>query len=328
MVIAVFALQKSDVKYTRAGVETPLVVKDSSPSILFVGDIMLGRHVEDLMQQHGAQYPFDHVKNLLSDADSVVANLEGPIMESHIHTPSGAFGFSFSSTTSVLLATNHISLVTLANNHTADFGVHGYEQTAAFLDKAGIAHVGHPYVFNEQYTKEMQVGEQHILYIAFNITNSHFDTKAALTFVKNIQRKPKQFIVALVHGGTEYKLHSDTQQEFFYRGLIDSGVDLVIAHHPHVVEEIEVYKNKPIFYSLGNFIFDQYFSQDVQQGLGVKLTLSDTYATYELIPLVSKESQPEVMSEAEKVAWLKLLADRSSSNIQKDIQKNQLLFAR
>jgi poly-gamma-glutamate synthesis protein (capsule biosynthesis protein) len=318
LVVAV-TLQKNQFLYVRKAADAAIEVKDKDATILFVGDIMLGRNVENLMNQYGKEYPFEHVQPLLSSTEKVVANLEGPIMDPHVHTASGGMHFSFSSTTVENLVANNISLVTLANNHTGDFGNAGYFQTAAFLDQAHVDHVGHPYLLDEAYTKHVVVDDQHILYIAFNFTNPQFNITTALKFVKNAQREPGEFIVALVHGGTEYALHSDSRQETFYRGLIDGGVDLVIAHHPHVVEEIELYKNKPIFYSLGNFIFDQYFSNDVQEGIVVELHLNDSQATYKLIPLKSVNSQPEVMKETEKYAWLKKLAEQSSENIQNDI---------
>ncbi|HEU4677799.1 MAG TPA: CapA family protein, partial [Candidatus Paceibacterota bacterium] len=87
-------------------------------------------------------------------------------------------------------------------------------------------------------------------------------------------------------------------QERLAKELVDDGADLVIGHHPHVVEDVALYRGKPVFYSLGNFVFDQYFSTDVMEGLGVTLTLENEYADYALTGYATMESRsaPYVMS--------------------------------
>jgi len=326
--IVVLTFRESNFSYIRPPGDQTIVVKDKGPTILFVGDVMLGRNVENLMNQNGQNYPFEHIKSLLSEVDTVVANLEGPILDTHTTTPSGSLQFSFVSSTPALLASHNINVVTIANNHTGDFGTDGYIQTAQFLDKGGIQHVGHPYTYGDEYIAHVKMGDAKILYVAFNLTNPNLDITKALAYVKKIPREQGEFTVAMVHGGTEYQPHSDPRQEKFYRGLIDAGADVVIAHHPHVVEEIELYHQKPIFYSLGNFIFDQYFSDDVQQGLSVKLSLYPDRAEYSLIPLKSIHSQPEIMAQEERNIWLKTLAARSSSALKNGIENGSLSISR
>ncbi len=135
--------------------------------------------------------------------------------------------------------------------------------------------------------------------------NPNFGYKKAHEFVKSIRHAPDEFLVAMVHGGDEYQLTSNKAQKAFYRGLIDDGVKLVIAHHPHVVQEAEKYKGSMIFYSLGNFIFDQYFSKETQEGLTIKATFAHGAVSYELIPVKSIRSQPMLMTEKEKELFLK-----------------------
>jgi poly-gamma-glutamate synthesis protein (capsule biosynthesis protein) len=95
--------------------------------------------------------------------------------------------------------------------------------------------------------------------------------------------------------------------------LIAAGADIIIGHHPHVIQGLEIYQGKPIFYSLGNFIFDQYFSSDTQEGLGVGIELANDKITIKLIPFVSEFSQVRFMDEKEKkifyenfVKWSKI----------------------
>ncbi|MBX4198100.1 CapA family protein [Candidatus Parcubacteria bacterium] len=266
----------------------------TSTTILFVGDIMLGRNVELLMDQRGDNYPFDKISDYLNSVDIVVANLEGPVLTKHTRTPSNSLSFNFHTRMPDVLAEHNIGIVSLANNHTFDYGKSGYDQTVTYATRAGIDVVGHPFAFAEQYILRKTINNQKFLFIGFNITNPNFDFKKARAFTQTLKKEPGEFMIALVHGGEEYKLKSGTRQQTFYRGLVDDGVEIVIAHHPHVTQEVEDYKGKKIFYSLGNFIFDQYFSKDVQQGLMVKATFSDGKVQYEEVPIKSVRSQPQL----------------------------------
>jgi poly-gamma-glutamate synthesis protein (capsule biosynthesis protein) len=318
-ILIVVIAKDSRFSYVRTEEDKPLQVFDETSSVLFVGDSMLGRNVENIMKKNGSDYPFKNVKIFFAEHDAVIANLEGPIEEPHVQTPNGGMTFSFASTTPKVLADHNIKLVSLANNHTGDKGIKSFNQTQNFLDGAGVLHAGAPFDIGEQYVRRTRIGNVPFIFVAFNITNPSFDTAKALKFVQGISKTPDEVLVVMVHGGDEYELNSNTRQKTFYRGLIDSGVTTVIAHHPHVVQEIEVYKNKPIFYSLGNFIFDQYFSKDVEEGLAVRMVISPSDIRYELFPLKGNHSQPVFMNETEKKVFLVELAKRSTLNIQKEV---------
>jgi poly-gamma-glutamate capsule biosynthesis protein CapA/YwtB (metallophosphatase superfamily) len=292
----------------------------AEPTLIFVGDIMLGRKVEDLLKTNGDDYPFTNLDPFLKSADTVVANLEGPVMAHHIQTPSGSVRFAFDTRIPELLMKHNIKIVTLANNHTFDFGSDGYFQTTAYLDNAGVLHTGHPFAFSDDYVLRTTIEGKKFIMVGFNFTNPNFNVAQASAFVKSLDRGPDEFLIAMIHGGDEYKLHSNEKQQAFYRGLIDDGADLVIAHHPHVVEEVETYKNKLIFYSLGNFIFDQYFSHDVQEELSMRVSFKKTGIEFELVPLQSLTSQPILMAGEAKRSFLKKLADRSSLSLSNSIQ--------
>lgn len=266
-------------------------IKVSTTTILFVGDIMMGRNVELLMDRNGDSYPFAYIAPFLKSVDTVVGNLEGPVLSNHTRTPSQSVRFDFHTRMAKVLKDNNISIVSLANNHTFDFGKEGYDETVLHVKAAGIDVVGHPFAFGSTYVLHKQINDQKFVFVGFNITNPNFNYSKAREFVRTLERAPDEFYVAMIHGGEEYKLVSNKAQKTFYRGLIDDGVDLVIGHHPHVVQESEEYKNKMIFYSLGNFIFDQYFSKDTQQGLTVKAHFVNGKVSYEIVPVKSVRSQ-------------------------------------
>jgi len=295
------------------------IVQSIRPTtVLFVGDIMLGRHVEVLMKEHGSEYPFEGVSGFLGDHHMVVANLEGPIPAQHLPTPSGKMNFNFDASIVPLLAKHNIKIVSLANNHTYDGGRAGYDQTATSLADGGVKPFGHPFSTGNAYVLRKIIHGKNFTFIGFNATNPNFDAEAALELIRQ-ERKVDEFLVVASHAGEEYKLISNDFQKVFYRACIEAGADVVIGHHPHVVQEVELYKNKIIFYSLGNFIFDQYFSKDVERGLTVKLSLTDSKVSYELIPIKGNKSQPQKMGGAERTEFLKNLANRSSVSLQEQI---------
>jgi poly-gamma-glutamate synthesis protein (capsule biosynthesis protein) len=285
-------------------------------TLLFVGDIMLGRYVEQLIKSNSDNYPFERVSNLLSQADTVVANLEGPITSDHVQTPSLSTRFTFSPAIVPILRNHNINIVSLANNHTYDFGREEFAYTATALNAFTIDHFGNPYAFSDQYVLRKTINGQKLIFVGFNITNPSFDFTGAKKFVELLPRGENDFLIVFAHGGEEYATTSNKIQQNFYRSLIDSGVDLVVGAHPHVVQEVEQYKGKLIFYSLGNFIFDQYFSQDVQEELAIKMSINPGEVTYELVPLVSNRSQPEIMTDEAQKQFLVSLANRSSVETQ------------
>jgi poly-gamma-glutamate synthesis protein (capsule biosynthesis protein) len=301
-------------------------------TLVFTGDVMLGRQVESLMKANGSDYPFKKIDSLLmgTSTDSAVSNLEGPITEHHVQTPGNGFGFSFATSTGPLLKQHNIDMVTLANNHTSDAGEDNFIYTTQILDAAGVGHFGHPFAFNNSYILEKDINGIHFIFVGFNITNPKFNYASATDLVAHVSKKEGEMLIVMSHGGIEYDLHSNKTQQDFYRKLIDAGADAVIGSHPHVVQEIEEYNGKPIFYSLGNFIFDQYFSKDVQEELAVKMTIvqenNKQKINYELIPIISAKSQPEVMGDKERQAFLAKLANKSSKNIQEKIKSGILSY--
>ncbi len=295
-----------------------------SSNILIVGDVMMGRNVELLMDKNGDNYPFVFVSELLQSVDTVVANLEGPIHNNHVRTPSQSVKFDFHPRMAVVLAQNNIKIVSLANNHTFDFGAGGYAETAAYLRSAKVEYFGHPFAYGTEDILRTTIKGKKFTLVGFNITNPNFEYKKALDFVATIPRASDEFFVAFNHGGTEYELVSHKNQQDFYRGLVDAGIDVVIGAHPHVTQEIEIYNGKAIFYSLGNFIFDQYWSKDVEQGYAIKLTFVDNKPHYEIIPIQSTRSQPKLMEGEQKELFLKVLAERSTINYKAFIEIGEL----
>lgn len=293
-----------------------LIPDGKSPVKIFMsGDIMLGRYVETLMKKNGDDYPFEKVRDLYSESDLVFGNLEGPIRTNHFQTPDNTMVFSFRPETGDILKRNGFNLVTLANNHTFDKAQDGLDETKQYLDEAGVEYFGHPKDVADILEKEVNGHE--IVFIGFHDTFlNKLDYVEALRVVREYKEQ-KKFVFVSVHWGAEYKLISSTPEREFARKLVDAGADAVIGHHPHVVQEIEEYNGSIIFYSLGNFIFDQYFSKDTQEGLAVEMEIDKRDLRFRLLPVDIIRSQPQLMEDNSE--FLIELSERSSEQLELDI---------
>jgi poly-gamma-glutamate synthesis protein (capsule biosynthesis protein) len=287
-------------------------------TIVATGDVMLGRAVEKISLIRGFEYPFLYTKDIFSGADVVFSNLEGPVPSEHKKTPDYSFRFSFLPESIRAMKSAGVNVVTLANNHMVDFGEDGYGNTTKELQKQGVDFVGHPVRIGEGLTVGKTIQGREVRFVGLNDTYAPVSIEQVSEMVRNL-KKDGAFVIVAVHWGEEYKNVSNKRQQTLGRALIDAGADAVVGHHPHVVQEIEIYKEKPIFYSLGNFVFDQYFSEETQAGLAVKIAIGDKKTAYELIPVDLHKSQPKRMSSDAEEKWLEELSLRSAKELRSDI---------
>lgn len=281
--------------------ETLLLVHEPAPSILFVGDVMLGRHVDRLMEEYGADYPFERLGAHIASYDISVANFEAVVPTVNVPTASGGMQFSVRESNFEKLVDVGFDVLSFANNHSADHGQAALDNTRALCREYGIVCGGTPRALSEESVRVVEVGDVRvgILFIHTLFVAPDMETLEELTDKLEAESDMQ---VAYIHWGNEYELTDSPSQERLAHTLADAGIDVVIGHHPHVVQNIELYKNTPIIYSLGNFIFDQYFSTDVQEGLMVGMEIEKEDIVLTLMGVTSKEarSQPARMTAAEE----------------------------
>ena len=267
-------------------------IKTITPvNILFVGDIMLDRKVEAQMEKNGFNYPFEKIAAFLKENDYVFGNLEGPISENPTKFSLNAMTFAFSDKIIEPFLAANFRILSLANNHTLNTGKEDFNETQELLKKAGIDYVGDPMICSEKY-----IIKGNLLFLAFNKTFSECQDKEIIEIIEKIKKENSdKFMVISMHWGGEYKTENSQAQKDLAHKIIDAGADLIIGHHPHVVQGVEKYKDKMIFYSLGNFIFDQYFSEETQEGLAVRLEVYGSKIIYRIFPIESIVSQPQLM---------------------------------
>lgn len=289
----------------------------SSPvKIVFTGDVMLGRYMERTMTKRGYDTLLsEDIKNLLSDSTAVIINHEGVLsgVKSEDPTPEMT-RFSFPDSSAQFLKNIGVTHATLGNNHTQDYGKKGEERTYAVLKENSIAPFGR--AFNDgNLTETLEIEGVSIALISYNdVFLGGYET--LLEEIKN-QREKHDVLIVLPHWGTEYFTEIDADIQKKAHEIINAGADIIIGTHPHVVAPIEQYKDGIIFYSLGNFIFDQIFSEDVRTGMLLQMEISPSYTNFLLLPTsISKNFYIDFLSDEERKKFLKKLKEKSKMFIE------------
>lgn len=259
--------------------------------IMFVGDIMVGRYVETLIDKNGFEYMFASVTSMFMDT-LTIGNLEGPIPAVHQHTSNLGFQFSFRKDIIQKLSDIGLDVVSLANNHGYDHGAAGYKNTKKVLDEMSMGYFGN-YVNTANDYFETELDDHKVIVFGINVVVDNFDRDAEVEKAKSLaQANSDSLVVAFMHWGNEYDVIHNAYQEKLAEDLIDGGVDLIIGAHPHVVQDIGYYKGVPIYYSLGNFVFDQYFSKNTQEGIVVLVDVVDGHVKFEEKHIKIDRSRP------------------------------------
>jgi hypothetical protein len=224
------------------------------------------------------------VRSLISGADLAIANFENPAPDRFSFHSSGT---SFSANPAYIagLKDAGIDWVSLANNHIGDQGRRGVLQTIANLDDHGIEHGGAGRNATEAHKATLidvggvTVGMLGYDQIApgYNATDdaagSARITEAALKVdVKAAREAGADVVIVFPHWGIEYHAEPSAAQRRLGRAAINAGADMVIGNHPHWAEGMEVYRGKPIWYALGNLVFDQTWSNYTMEGITLELT--------------------------------------------------------
>jgi poly-gamma-glutamate capsule biosynthesis protein CapA/YwtB (metallophosphatase superfamily) len=272
--------------------DQPLTASEKVVELTAVGDVMLGRGVTDKSQ------PFVAVAPWLGAADLTLGNLECVIAEEGVPRP-GPCRLRASASAVAVLRDAGFDVLGLANNHALDFGQVGLAETVSRLQKAGIGTVGvGP---NDEAAVQpliRRVGRVRLALLAFNAvpdpadthesggwTRARWDRERATAAIAaaraqadgstepssqaQVEGLAKAAVIVSVHWGYEYELRADPAQHDAAQAMLDAGADLVIGHHPHVVQGSWVSEGRFVAYSLGNFVFDQQ-QGETRQGLALR----------------------------------------------------------
>lgn len=249
----------------------PAAAQDQGPeplTIAAVGDTMLGHRAEAYLKRYGPGYPFVQVRPVLRRADLVVANQECPISTRGEAVPDKKFTLRVGPLGADALREAGIQVVTLANNHILDFGPLALQDTLSALDDAGIRYTGAGMDLDDARAPALvTVKGRTIAFLSYSLTfplefyasrNRPGTAPGYKDFVRadiEAVRPKADLVVVSFHWGAELMTAAKDYQMELGRKAIDWGADLVLGHHPHILQELELYQGRLIAYSLGNFAF-------------------------------------------------------------------------
>lgn len=283
------------------------VVSDTSISLTFVGDIMLDRYVRTTIEAHTPLWPFEKILSELT-GDAVIGNLEGPFTDQPSEATDEHLVFTFDPSHAIGLRQAGFTDVSLANNHTLNFGATGLASTRATLETQGLRYFGDP-TNQTGYSRTINIKDRSVAFVGYHGLVSGLDR--ALAEVRDAKDAGATVIV-MAHWGNEYKDTASSKQVQDAHALVEAGADIIIGAHPHVIQPIEIYQNKLIVYSLGNFLFDQYFSPETVRGLVLHLALNQDALSVQIVPVITVRGQIEKMSSPDRDALLVELAQKST----------------
>lgn len=249
-----------------------LLLLADSLVVLFTGDLLLDRGVRPIAEKKGVEYLLEGVREETKRADAVVVNMECPLTD--VATPlAKKYIFRADTRWAKDLKKAGVTHAALANNHTNDQGYQGIEQTVKSLRQAGIVTMGAGLTAEER-IQPVLIEKNGIRVALFNAvlfslenwtTPTHrwapcqIDAKVMAQAIRSYrQQHPTDYIVAVLHWGLEFQKSPSLQQLLAARLLTSAGANAIVGHHPHVIQQPSYVDGKPVFYSLGNFVFDQH----------------------------------------------------------------------
>ena len=243
----------------------------ASLTVLFTGDVLLDRGVRPVAEHRGISYLFEEVTPIFREADAVVVNLECPLTDT-ISPVNKKYIFRADARWAKDLKKVGITHAAMANNHTNDQGRRGLQATAQHLTEAGITPLGYGSNFKEQMSPIL-IEKDGISVALFNATTLTIENwcriddkpgiaqpseKELLDEIGDFHHKnPKTHVVVVLHWGVEFQPYPSIRQRALAHRLSEAGVSAVIGHHPHILQPTDTIGKMPVYYSIGNFVFDQ-----------------------------------------------------------------------
>lgn len=245
-------------------------------SIAVTGDVMFGRNTPGVLSLDSS--PYAYVSNVTQNTDILLVNTENPFTTSGDALKPDVPLKASPEYIPLLNGTDGMVISANANNHVFDYGVTGMRDSIENLDSYGIAHIGagenkaeatkpitiekeghNITIFNYMDSENFQEYSQEVMPIAGDDTPGYsaWDDTESVEQIKQARDNGSDIIIVYMHYGNEYSRSPNDNQIKISHLAIDAGATAVVGSHAHVTQGIEVYKDKPIFYNLGNFIFDQ-----------------------------------------------------------------------
>ncbi|NTU69637.1 CapA family protein [bacterium] len=300
--------------------------------ILSVGDIMLSRDVGiKIRKSKDNSLPFNKLGDFLSKADITFGNLESPFYNQGAPLD---IGMSFKANPDYIegISFSGFDILSLANNHFGNQGRLGMQYTFSHLLGNNIKYCGAGNNIEEAHNAAViNKNDKSLSFLSYNSIQPQsyeagtdlaglaylYDTNDSISKMKKdigTEKDKGNIVVVSFHWGSEYTPKASDFQKKIAKEAIAAGADTIIAQHPHVVQGLDFIEDKPVLYSLGNFVFDQMWSQETREGLILKTILvNNKIVALDLLPVIIDDyNQPRFAIEAESNRILKRVIDNSS----------------
>ncbi|WP_245208946.1 CapA family protein [Gottfriedia endophytica] len=290
-------------------------------TITFAGDVMLDKGVGARINKYGVDYPFKYVSPYFKNSDLSVVNLETSV-STRGNAATKEFTFRSQPKTVQGIKNAGIDIVSLANNHTLDYGPVALFDTMNYLKKANIGYTGAGKNIDDAFTAQYRtingkkiaiLGISRVLPDTSWMASksragiaSGYTMNPMMSYVKNAVKK-SDYTIVFVHWNKERMDYPEAYARTMGKQYIDAGVDVVIGAHSHSLMGTELYKGKPIYYSLGNFVFEGNSSPKGKESMIVKLTLQNNKVSSSIIPLHIDNGQPRPVNNAYNQTIIKKL---------------------
>lgn len=270
---------------------------------------MLGRGITQEIKAKGIQYLFANISSFIKSYDIAFANLECPLSDRG-KAVGNLYSFRADPKYADGLKNSGFTLFSLANNHIFDYGKDALMDTITNLNKNSLDIAGAGLNQNEaRAPKLIKKNDLTFAFFAFvvdvpfggivNFDNTPAPAQASINEITEEIKKIRpsvDFIIVSFHWGLEYASHPTEKQKELAHKSIDAGADLILGHHPHVLQGIEKYHDKYIFYSLGNFVFDQH-QYNTKQSIIVECIFEEhTISSINIYPVTITHFRPDFAS--------------------------------
>ncbi|MBQ7387800.1 MAG: CapA family protein [Paludibacteraceae bacterium] len=302
--------------------------------LLFAGDFVPHHRISELFKNNDFS-ALVQISKITNNADYSIVNLEAPIVRDNA-SPIFKTGPNLKCDESAMAALKYagFNCVTLANNHFYDYGDIGVKNTLDLCIANDIDYIGGGINLSEaKKTLYKNIQNKKIAFIncceqEWSIATPNTGGSAPLDIINlyyqiTTERKNNDYVILIIHGGTEEYNNPTPRMKKLYRFFIDLGVDCIINHHQHCLCGYEIYKDKPIFYGLGNFCFDWEGKQNSSWNQGYMVLLNiDENISFNLIPYEQCSSTPfiKILNDKEKLSFLKEI-----ESLNKIIDNDELL---
>ena len=298
---------------------------DDTTELIFTGDVLLSDYVLNNYNASGIDGVIDeNLRTQLQEADILEVNNEFPYSTRGTKAPDKQYTFRVDPSYVSILQEMGVDAAGLANNHVLDYGKDALLDTFTTLDGAGIDYTGAgtsvedaskllTYEINGK-TYGILAASRVIPVGSWNVENSQpgvFCTYDPTLLVEKIKaaKETCDYVFVCVHWGVEHTDELTDYQQSMAHQFVDAGADAVIGAHPHVLQGIEYYEGKPIFYSLGNFIFNQ----NIDSTVAVRFTISGDSMQTQLIPATASGAKTSLANDSKKESIYTYLESISST---------------